>query len=103
MPDNVRRIVTRSAEFAGRLMAHLKAAGVREGDAVMLVDLGYNGTVQNFIEPVLRERMNLHVAGSYMLLREEAQTGYDKRGFLDVRDYALKTPDRKSTRLNSIH
>src|SRR3546814_11283403 len=35
--------------------------------------------------------MNLHVAGRYMLLREEAQTGYDKRGFLDVRDYDLKT------------
>src|SRR3546814_12565874 len=35
--------------------------------------------------------MTLHVAGRYMLLREEAQTGYDKRGFLDVRDYDLKT------------
>src|SRR3546814_4866123 len=34
--------------------------------------------------------MNLHVAGRYMLLREEAQTGYDKRGFLDVRDYDQK-------------
>lgn len=91
VPSNVRKIVTRSEEFAERLMAHLKVSGVDDGDAVMLVDLGYNGTVQNFIEPVLSSRMGLHVAGRYMLLREEEQTGHDKRGFLDARHYDLKT------------
>ncbi|CAN5519034.1 hypothetical protein BH09PSE4_BH09PSE4_01920 [soil metagenome] len=85
-----RKIVERSAAFAKRVTAHVRAAGVAEGDAVMLVDLGYNGTVQNLIEPVLRDRLKLDVAGRYLLLREEQQTGLDKAGFLDTRHYDFK-------------
>lgn len=85
------KIVARSAEFASRLMAHLESEGVRHGDAVMLVDLGYNGTVQNLIAPVLGERMGLTIAGRYMLLREKEQSGLDKKGFLDPRNYDLNT------------
>ena len=85
----VAKIVSRSAEFAQRLIAHLKLAGVAQGDAVMLVDLGYNGTVQKLIEPILTDRMGLTVAGRYLLLREEDQSGFDRRGLLDARHYDL--------------
>lgn len=84
-PNVLAKIVSRSAGFADRLAAHLRKAGAETGDAVMLVDLGYNGTVQNLIEPILRDRMNLTVAGRYLLLREEDRSGLDKRGLLDVR------------------
>src|SRR3546814_16976316 len=69
------------------MMAHLAAAGVTHGDAIMLVDIGYNGTVQNMLEPLFAARMNLTVAGRYLFLREESLSGRDKRGFLDVRPY----------------
>lgn len=89
-PAMLRKIVTRSAGFADRLFAHLQAAGVARGDAVMFVDLGYNGTVQNQIDALLRERFDLHVAGRYLLLREEQLTGLDKKGFLDPRHYDVR-------------
>ena len=85
------KILRRSSDFADRVAAHLRREGVTEGDAVMFVDLGYNGTVQNLIEPILRARMNLAIEGRYMLLREDVPSGLDKKGFLDVRHY-----DRKS-------
>jgi FMN phosphatase YigB (HAD superfamily) len=89
-PGVARTIIARSRKFTNRVIAHLGRAGVEHGDAVMLVDLGYNGSVQNLIEPVLVERMGLTVAGRYLLLREEQRTGLDKRGLLDVRHYEAR-------------
>lgn len=89
-PANVRTIVSRSAAFADRLFAHLRGHGVARGDAVMLVDLGYNGSVQNAVEAVLRDRMDLDIAGRYLLLRETVLTGLDKRGYLDTRHHDAK-------------
>jgi len=86
-PQNVRKIVERSAHFADKLFAHLQRQGVERGDTVMLVDLGYNGTVQNHLEPVLRERFGLRLAGRYLLLRQEEETGFDKKGLIDARHY----------------
>jgi FMN phosphatase YigB (HAD superfamily) len=89
-PDIARTIIARSRTFTDRLIAHLDRAGVSHGDAVMLIDLGYNGSVQNLVEPVLVERLGLTVAGRYLLLREEQRTGLDKKGLLDVRHYEAR-------------
>lgn len=88
-PTTVRTIVERSNAYADSLVRHLKRAGVREGDAVMFVDLGYAGSVQTLVEPMLRERMQLQVAGRYLLLRDPEVTGADKKGLLDPRHYDL--------------
>lgn len=88
-PQMLRIISERSAKFADKLVAHLRRAGVKEGDAVMFVDLGYAGTVQNLIEPVLRDRFGIEVAGRYLLFRDHEQTGFDKKGLIDERHYDL--------------
>jgi FMN phosphatase YigB (HAD superfamily) len=92
-PDTIGRIVHRSKEFADRLVAHLKRAGVAEGDAVILADLGYHGSVQDKVAPMLETRMRLHVAGRYLLLREEQPTPHDKQGLIDSRHYDFRTLD----------
>ncbi len=86
-PRRIARTQERARAFADSLFAHLAAAGVARGDAVMLVDLGYAGTVQDQLAPVLAERFDLDVAGRYLLLREEALTGHDKKGYLDARHH----------------
>jgi FMN phosphatase YigB (HAD superfamily) len=90
-PDQRRKIFTRRAAFLKKLVAHLETAGVRPGDAVCLVDIGYNGTVQNFLTPVLREAMQLDVSGRYIFLREKKVSGLDKKGMLDVRNFDYRT------------
>ncbi|MBV9882916.1 MAG: hydrolase [Sphingomonadaceae bacterium] len=84
-PENVRKIVERAHDFGDKIFAHLASLGIERGDTVMFVDLGYNGTVQDYLEAVLPERFGVKLAGRYLLLREEAQTGFDKKGFLDPR------------------
>ena len=96
-PDIRRKILRRADTFANKLGAHLAAAGVAEGDAVMLVDIGYNGTVQNVLTPLFEKRLGLRVAGRYLFLREGQFSGLDKRGMLDVRDYETRTLHALST------
>jgi FMN phosphatase YigB (HAD superfamily) len=92
-PANVKRIVARSQAFAKRLGAHVRRAGVEPGDTVMLVDLGYNGSVQNAVEATLQEQLDVRVAGRYLLLRERWPSGLDKKGLLDVRHYDTRLVD----------
>lgn len=78
-----------SRQFADRLEAHVRAAcNPQAGDVLMLVDLGYNGTVQNRVDALLASRLKVHVAGRYLVLREKELTGLDKRGLIDARHYA---------------
>lgn len=100
-PAMLGKIVKRAALFSERLFAHLEAAGVRRGDAVMFVDLGYNGTVQNHLEAFAR-RFDLSIAGRYLLLREEALTGLDKKGLLDARHYDLRALHALSGPISAI-
>lgn len=78
-----------SRQFADRLEAHLRATcNPQPGDVLMLVDLGYNGTVQNRVDALLARRLHVHVAGRYLVLREMELAGFDKRGLIDARHYA---------------
>ena len=89
-PELMTKIVSRCREFAQKMVAHFNGLGVAEGEAVMLVDIGYNGTVQNILTPVLQECMNLDVLGRYLFLRETQLTALDKRGMLDLRNYDFR-------------
>lgn len=89
-PNNRRAILAQAKAMATRLVAHVrKVVDPKPGDTLMLVDLGYRGTVQSLIEPVLTEALGVHVAGRYLLLRETEVSGLDKRGYFDQRHLDL--------------
>lgn len=85
----IRRFIHKAARrMADRMIAHIRhAADPHPGDTLMLVDLGYNGSVQNRIDAVLAEALGVHVAGRYLLLREVEVSGLDKAGYFDARHY----------------
>lgn len=83
-----KRTMHRAARFADGLIAHLRAlCDPQPGDTLMLVDLGYNGSVQDSIDGLLRDRLGVHVAGRYLICREVAATGLDKSGLIDQRHF----------------
>jgi len=91
-PNRMARILKASAGLAERLIAHVRAlVDPAPGDTLMLIDLGYNGTVQNEVEKLLNRGLGCHVAGRYLLMREYYRTGYDKRGLFDSRHYDAAT------------
>ncbi|MDB5720714.1 MAG: hydrolase [Alphaproteobacteria bacterium] len=84
----LRSIVQRSRGFADRLCAYVEREVEPErGDTLLLVDLGYNGTVQNHLAPLLEARFGVAVAGRYLILREQDVSGCDKKGLIDARAY----------------
>lgn len=87
-PQRMRRITAASRAFAERLVAHVRqAVNPAKGDTLMLVDLGYNGSVQNDIDGLLASTLGVKVAGRYLLLREQSRSGLDKKGFIGHDDY----------------
>lgn len=91
-PGMLAKIIERAGAFADRLVAYVaRETGARPGDTLALIDLGYAGTVQRAVEPVLRERLGVDVAGLYLIDRPLEATGADKRGFLDLRHYDFRT------------
>lgn len=89
------KIAKRGRAFADRLIAHVRdAVAPARGDTIMLVDLGYSGSIQDRITPLLIEAFGVHVAGRYLLLREDWMSGLDKRGILSPEQHGdglLKT------------
>jgi FMN phosphatase YigB (HAD superfamily) len=91
-PARMRHITKSGARYADRMIEHVRASvNPAGGDTLMLVDLGYNGSVQNDIDRLLSKRLNVHVAGRYLLLREQSLAGFDKRGFLGPDHYDANT------------
>jgi len=87
-PQRLRRITQSARGFADRMIAHVrKIVNPAPGDTLMLVDLGYNGSVQNDVEAMLAGKLGVKVAGRYLLLREQSRSGLDKKGFIGHDDY----------------
>jgi FMN phosphatase YigB (HAD superfamily) len=86
--------VAASRALARRLVAHISAiCDPQPGDVLMLIDVGYTGTVQNRIDAVLSDALSCHVTGRYLVLRETHHSGLDKAGFISDRDYDYQTLD----------
>ena len=82
-PQRMRRITAASRAFGERMIAHVrKTVNPAPGDTLMLVDLGYNGSVQNDVEALLVRELGVKVAGRYLLFREQSLSGLDKKGFI---------------------
>ena len=61
------------------------AAGVQAGETIVLVDLGYAGTVQSKVQGALEADLSIDVMGAYLLLRDTHISRRDKLGWLDGR------------------
>ena len=87
-PSWVATITRRSARFADRLAVHVRArTDARPGDILMVVDLGYQGTVQDLAHAPLSARLGVDIVGRYLLLTQLLSKGLDKKGLLDARHY----------------
>lgn len=91
-PKNLKKTIERSTAFAQRLHRYVRQeTGAQPGDALALIDLGYNGTVQNQIGADLAQALGVKIYGLYLLLRPQERTSQDKRGLFDLDNYDFLT------------
>lgn len=84
----IQLIIHHSTQFRQRLYKHLnKELDLQSGDTLMLIDLGYKGTAQNLLAPVMLEELNVEVIGRYLLALATPGWEKDRRGLLDPSAY----------------
>jgi len=95
-PEVMAEIATASAAYRGRLRRYLqRQADLTPGDTVMLVDLGYAGTIQRVLGPVMAGQWGNEVFGRYLLAvgpADERHRGLLDRSWLDDRALATLQP-----------
>lgn len=92
-PEVMAEIKTASAAYRARLRSHLeREVDFTPGDTLMLVDLGYAGTIQRLLGPLMASEWGSQVYGRYLLAVgsvDERHQGLLDRSWLD--DRALGT------------
>lgn len=84
--QTLRQILASSAAYRRRMMHYLRdTVGIKEGETVVFVDLGYAGTVQTKVQPAMEQDLGVKVNGAYLLLRDVHTAHADKIGWLDRR------------------
>ncbi|HEX6272711.1 MAG TPA: HAD family hydrolase, partial [Polyangiaceae bacterium] len=77
-------VLERSAAFRRRLLRYLeKRVGMKRGDTLVLVDLGYEGTVQRELGPVLEAELGVTVTGRYLLASRVPGWEKTRKGLFD--------------------
>jgi len=86
----VQETLARSAACRLRLIAHLQShLQLQAGDTLMLVDLGYTGTAQNLLGPLLEEALEIKVRGCYVIAAWTPGWQQNRAGLInpDIADY----------------
>lgn len=77
-------IFKQSAAYRVRLLRYIKnETEIEPGETLVFVDLGYSGTTQQQLEPILREEMGIEVAGRYLLSVAVPNWKVTRKGLLD--------------------
>lgn len=95
-PDVMAEIFAASAAYRTRLQRYLeRQVALQPGDTVMLVDLGYAGTIQRVLGPVMSSQWGADVYGRYLLAVgavDARHQGLLDRSWLDDRALATLQP-----------
>lgn len=81
--DCLRTILEQSAAFRQRLLAHVRErTGLQRGETLVLVDLGYSGTVQTRLTDLFREEMDVTLHGLYLIAARAKPGQTDRQGLI---------------------
>ena len=77
----LKRIFRASSAFRERFYRYLEnTVDLKSGDRLVFVDLGYTGTAQMCLEPVLEAERDVTVEGIYVLAGEYAWLAHQPAG-----------------------
>jgi FMN phosphatase YigB (HAD superfamily) len=81
--DTLRQTLTESAALRRRLLTHVRSrTGLQRGETLVLVDLGYSGTVQTRLREVFRDEMDVNLRGLYLIASRAEANQNDRVGLI---------------------
>jgi hypothetical protein len=83
-PDVMATIIERSRAYCERMRRYVeRVAPFAPGDTLLFVDLGYEGTAQKLLEPVLAAEWGVQVVGRYLIVISTPGWASSRKGLLD--------------------
>jgi FMN phosphatase YigB (HAD superfamily) len=83
-PEVLSIIFEQSKAYRSRLLRYLeRSVDLRRGDTLVIVDLGYDGTAQRLLEPMLRDELGVELLGRYLLLARTPGWEHARKGLVD--------------------
>lgn len=93
-PKTVAHVVAQSAAYRARLRRYLqRELALSEGDTLVFVDLGYVGTAQRVLAPVMRDEWGVDLHGWYFMCTPQAGTASARQGMIDAGRFDARTID----------
>jgi predicted HAD superfamily hydrolase len=92
--DITNLIYENSSKFRKRLIEHIKSrTGVKENEKLILVDLGYNGTVQNRLAGILKKELLIDLFGIYLISNEKTPSQADRFGLINHQNIDVRATE----------
>ncbi len=84
-PETVNHILAASSALRQRLIRYLqRSVGLQRGDTLVFIDLGYEGTAQRLLAPVLRDEMGVTLIARYLIASPTPGWQEQRAGLLDA-------------------
>lgn len=83
--NNINKIVLRSDYFRNRFYNRIKeVVRVEEGETLLLIDLGYNGTVHTLLSPVLARDFKVKCQGLFLMMSASTERFGEKFALINA-------------------
>ncbi|KHS87004.1 MULTISPECIES: hypothetical protein [Pectobacterium] len=84
----LREVIDNSLQYRKRLITHIKKeTGLKAGDTLMLIDLGYEGTTQNRLSNILEKELGIDVVGCYFIVSHTPDWDKNRTGLISPHGY----------------
>lgn len=85
-------IINNSMQYRKKLIKHIiNSTGIKAGDHLLLVDLGYEGTTQNLLQTILQEELSITISGCYMIVSYTPEWKSNRTGIVTPETFDYRT------------
>jgi FMN phosphatase YigB (HAD superfamily) len=82
--ETLKVIHDNSRDYRERLIEHIRRrTGIKPGETLMFVDLGYSGTAQICLKPILKKEMDVDLVGRYLISAKLSEDKDERKGLID--------------------
>ena len=103
LPQSIKKIIKRSGLYKERFYKRLASVVAPEpGDTLVMVDLGYSGTIHKCIEDILARDLDVKILSLFLLLKDSNQVDKGLKGMISPKQYDTRVIQSFALNINPL-
>ena len=103
LPQSVKKIIKRSGLYKERFYKRLVSVVAPEpGDTLVMVDLGYSGTIHKCMEDILARDLDVKILSLFLLLKDSNQVDKRLKGMISPKQYDTRVIQSFALNINPL-